>query len=70
MKKHVLYCQEHQSFFDAVRRMSGQPRSLQHLCRCALRRHLGSLCHFAVVQLNIPSTLKDYLLLHNDGQLH
>lgn len=69
MKNHVLYCQEHQSFFNAVRRMSGQPRSLQHLCRCALRRHLGSLCHFAVVQLNIPSTLKDYLLLHNDGQL-
>ncbi|KAK2916127.1 hypothetical protein Q8A67_000501 [Cirrhinus molitorella] len=60
---------EHQSFFDAVRRMSGQLRSLQHLCRCALRRHLGSLCHFAIVQLNIPSTLKDYLLLHNDGLL-
>ncbi|XP_051994764.1 ankyrin repeat and SOCS box protein 16 isoform X2 [Xyrauchen texanus] len=61
---------EHESFFDAVRQMSGQPRSLQHLCRCSLRRHLGSLCHFAIDQLNIPSALKDYLLLRqNDGQL-
>ncbi|KTF92377.1 hypothetical protein cypCar_00012437 [Cyprinus carpio] len=61
---------EHRSLFDAVRRMSGQLRSLQHLCRCALRSHLGSLCHFAIVQLNIPSTLKDYVLLYNDGLLH
>ncbi|XP_056607856.1 ankyrin repeat and SOCS box protein 16 isoform X2 [Triplophysa dalaica] len=60
---------EHQCFLDTVRQMSGQPRSLQHLCRCALRRHLGSLCHFSIQHLDIPCALKDYLLLQNDGQL-
>ncbi|XP_065108747.1 ankyrin repeat and SOCS box protein 16 [Paramisgurnus dabryanus] len=59
----------HKCFLDAVRQKISQPRSLQHLCRCALRRRLGSLCHIAINQLDIPNTLKDYLLLYNEGQL-
>ncbi|XP_026853801.2 ankyrin repeat and SOCS box protein 16 [Electrophorus electricus] len=61
---------EHQTFFNSVCRMSGQPRRLQHLCRCSLRCHLGARYHSAINKLNIPCSLKDYLLLRIDGQLH
>ncbi|XP_071768687.2 ankyrin repeat and SOCS box protein 16 [Centroberyx gerrardi] len=61
--------EEHQCFFASVRQTSGQPRCLQHLCRCALRQHLGALCHAAVSKLDIPSSVRDYLLLCNDGTL-
>ncbi|XP_046894601.1 ankyrin repeat and SOCS box protein 16 [Hypomesus transpacificus] len=60
---------EHRSFFDSVKQMSGNPRSLQHLCRCALRQHLGVSCHSAINTLDIPSSVKDYLLLYNSGEL-
>ncbi|CAL8274445.1 unnamed protein product [Lota lota] len=60
---------ENQSFFDLVRLMSGQPRSLQHLCRTVLRQHLGSGCHSAISRLPVPGTVKDYLLLYSDGTL-
>ncbi|CAL8304435.1 unnamed protein product [Merluccius merluccius] len=60
---------ENQAFFDLVRLMSGQPRSLQHLCRSVIRRNLGSLCYSAISRLPIPSAVQDYLLLHNDGTL-
>ncbi|XP_061761471.1 ankyrin repeat and SOCS box protein 16 isoform X1 [Nerophis ophidion] len=62
--------QLHPDFYDLVRQRSGQPRSLQHLCRCALRGHFGDLCYSKVSRLDIPSRLKDYLLLRNDGTLH
>ncbi|XP_051244304.1 ankyrin repeat and SOCS box protein 16 isoform X1 [Dicentrarchus labrax] len=61
--------EEHRPFFDLVRQRSGQPRSLQHLCRCALRLHLGARCYSAVIELDIPSSVRDYLLLCNDGTL-
>nr|XP_029492589.1 ankyrin repeat and SOCS box protein 16-like [Oncorhynchus nerka] len=59
----------HQGFFDSVRRMTSQPRSLQHLCRCALRRHLGKGIDAAISRLDIPSSLMEYLLLRNDGEI-
>ncbi|XP_005726253.1 ankyrin repeat and SOCS box protein 16 [Pundamilia nyererei] len=61
--------EEHRSFFQLVRQRSAQPRSLQHLCRCALRQHLGAQCHSVVSKLDIPSCVRDYLLLCNDGTL-
>ncbi|XP_049924556.1 ankyrin repeat and SOCS box protein 16 [Epinephelus moara] len=61
--------EEHQSFFDLVRQQSGQPRSLQHLCRCALRLCLGARCFPVVSKLDIPSSVRDYLLLCTDGML-
>ncbi|KAI1887262.1 hypothetical protein AGOR_G00188200 [Albula goreensis] len=60
---------EHQSFFESVRNMSGQPRTLQHLCRCALRHHLGVLCHSNIAKLDIPSSVREYLLLGPEGEL-
>ncbi|XP_044037322.1 ankyrin repeat and SOCS box protein 16 [Siniperca chuatsi] len=61
--------EEQRSFLDLVCQRSGQPRSLQHLCRCALRLHLGARCYSAVSELDIPSSVRDYLLLCNDGTL-
>lgn len=61
--------QDHRAFFDLVRQRSGQPRSLQHLCRWALRQYLGARCYSAVSKLDIPGSVKDYLLLCNDGTL-
>ncbi|XP_035470221.1 ankyrin repeat and SOCS box protein 16 isoform X2 [Scophthalmus maximus] len=61
--------EEHRPFFELVLRRSGQPRSLQHICRCALRRHLGAQCYSAVGQLDIPSSVRDYVLLRDDGTL-
>ncbi|XP_056256645.1 ankyrin repeat and SOCS box protein 16 isoform X3 [Seriola aureovittata] len=61
--------QEHRPFFKLVRERSVQPRSLQHLCRCAIRLHLGAQCYSAVSKLDIPSSVRDYLLLCIDGRL-
>ncbi|XP_064171604.1 ankyrin repeat and SOCS box protein 16 [Anguilla rostrata] len=61
---------EHAPLFESAWLTSGQPRTLQHLCRCALRRHLGALCHSAVAELDIPSSLREYLLLAPEGRLH
>lgn len=66
----LFYTQEHKPFFDSVWRMIGQPRKLQHLSRCSLRHHLGALCYSAINELNIPSALKEYLLLRIDGEIH
>ncbi|XP_070704435.1 ankyrin repeat and SOCS box protein 16 [Pempheris klunzingeri] len=58
-------------FLDLVRRRSGQPRSLQHLCRCVVRLQLGARCSSAVSELDAPPSVRDYLLLlHTDGTLH
>ncbi|KAM6957639.1 ankyrin repeat and SOCS box protein 16 [Aplochiton taeniatus] len=61
--------EENQSFFDLVIQMRGQPRCLQHLCRCAVRQCLKARCHSAIGTLDIPNSMKEYLLLVNDGQL-
>ncbi|XP_063079159.1 ankyrin repeat and SOCS box protein 16 [Engraulis encrasicolus] len=57
------------SFFESLQRMTGQPRSLQHLCRCSLRSYLGGRCLAATNELNIPSSLRDYLLLCLEGEI-
>ncbi|XP_004071300.1 ankyrin repeat and SOCS box protein 16 isoform X1 [Oryzias latipes] len=63
-------CEEHRPFLDLARGRSGQPRSLQHLCRCALRQHLGAGFHAGIQHLDFPGSVKEYLLLCNDGTLH
>lgn len=61
--------EEHKSFFDLLRERKGQPRSLQHLSRCAFRHLLGARCYSVVSKLDIPGSVKDYLLLCNDRTL-
>ncbi|XP_077590112.1 ankyrin repeat and SOCS box protein 16 [Stigmatopora nigra] len=61
---------EHSSFYKLVCKRSSQPRSLQHLCRCTVRHLLGVLEQFKMSQLDVPNSVKEYLLLQNDGTLH
>ncbi|XP_047426957.1 ankyrin repeat and SOCS box protein 16 [Mugil cephalus] len=61
--------EEQRSLLLSVRQRSGQPRSLQHLCRRAVRLHLGARCHSAISSLDIPCSVRGYLLLCNDGTL-
>ncbi|XP_037544657.1 ankyrin repeat and SOCS box protein 16 [Nematolebias whitei] len=62
-------CEENRPLLDLLRQRSGSPRSLQHLCRCALRQQLGARCHSAVRELDVPTSVRDFLLLCNDGTL-
>ncbi|XP_056144597.1 ankyrin repeat and SOCS box protein 16 [Lampris incognitus] len=64
-----LSAEEHRPFFDLVHQMRGQPRSLQHLCRCAIHQFLGARCYSVISKLAIPCSVRDYLLLSNDGSL-
>lgn len=59
--------QEHHEFYTSAVRMAGQPRRLQHLARCALRRQLGARCHTAVPALSLPPALRRYLQLPLEG---
>ncbi|KAM8795262.1 ankyrin repeat and SOCS box protein 16 [Eudromia elegans] len=59
--------QEHAAFYESARRAAGRPRRLQHLARCALRRHLGARCHAALPALPLPPALRRYLQLHGEG---
>ncbi|NXC36269.1 ASB16 protein, partial [Campylorhamphus procurvoides] len=59
--------EEHQEFYTSAVRMAGQPRRLQHLARCAIRRHLGTRCHSAVPRLALPPPLRRYLQLPVEG---
>ncbi|NXG88807.1 ASB16 protein, partial [Stercorarius parasiticus] len=59
--------EEHQEFYASAQRMAGTPRRLQHLARCAVRRHLGARCHLAVPKLALPAPLRHYLQLPLTG---
>ncbi|XP_015741463.1 ankyrin repeat and SOCS box protein 16 [Coturnix japonica] len=59
--------EEHREFYTSAVRMAGQPRCLQHLARCALRRHLGARCHSAIPELSLPPALQRYLQLPLEG---
>ncbi|XP_064380647.1 ankyrin repeat and SOCS box protein 16 [Dromaius novaehollandiae] len=59
--------QEHEAFYTSALRMAAQPRRLQHLARCAVRRHLGARCHAAIPKLALPPALRRYLQLPLEG---
>ncbi|KAL8175911.1 UNVERIFIED_CONTAM: hypothetical protein K2H54_013777 [Gekko kuhli] len=60
---------KHQRFYDSALWLVNQPRPLQHLARCAVRKQLGTRCHLGVDELKLPSSLKDYLRLPLEGCL-
>uniref|UniRef100_A0A3Q3AB35 Ankyrin repeat and SOCS box containing 16 n=1 Tax=Kryptolebias marmoratus TaxID=37003 RepID=A0A3Q3AB35_KRYMA len=60
---------ENRPFLELLRQRSACPRSLQHLCRCSVRQQLAASCHSAVSRLDIPASVRDYLLLCDDGTL-
>ncbi|NXO30710.1 ASB18 protein, partial [Cisticola juncidis] len=59
--------QQHQIFYRSVLGLAGTARSLQHLCRSALRTRLGSRCHSLIPLLPLPKALQDFLLLEPQG---
>ncbi|KAM6238454.1 ankyrin repeat and SOCS box protein 16 [Porphyrio hochstetteri] len=59
--------EEHRAFYTSAVRMAGRPRRLQHLARCAVRRHLGARCHTAIPKLCLPPPLRHYLQLPLEG---
>ncbi|XP_054850638.1 ankyrin repeat and SOCS box protein 16 [Eublepharis macularius] len=61
--------QKHQEFYDSVLQLVNQPRPLQHLTRCAVRKQLGRRCHLGIAELKLPSSLQDYLCLPLKGYL-
>ncbi|XP_013911025.1 PREDICTED: ankyrin repeat and SOCS box protein 16 [Thamnophis sirtalis] len=61
--------QEHQMFYDSALFLVNQPRPLQHLARCAIRKQLGIHCHKGISQLKLPSALHEYLFLPLKGYL-
>ncbi|NXT94927.1 ASB18 protein, partial [Anhinga rufa] len=59
--------QQHRLFYASFFRLAGTVRCLQHLCRSAIRKKLGSKCHRLVPLLPVPKPLRDYLLLEPEG---
>ncbi|KAM6399294.1 ankyrin repeat and SOCS box protein 16 [Rhynochetos jubatus] len=59
--------EEHRELYASAVRAAGRPRRLQHLARCALRRHLGARCHAAIPRLPLPPPLRRYLQLPPQG---
>ncbi|NWR96802.1 ASB18 protein, partial [Motacilla alba] len=59
--------QQHQLFYESLLGLAGTARSLQHLCRAAIRAHLGNKCHSLVPLLPVPAALRDFLLLEPQG---
>ncbi|NXA13058.1 ASB18 protein, partial [Sapayoa aenigma] len=59
--------QQHQPFYESLFQLVGSVRSLQHLCRSAIRKNFGSRCHCLIPLLPVPKALQDYLLLEPEG---
>ncbi|XP_047403094.1 ankyrin repeat and SOCS box protein 18 isoform X2 [Sciurus carolinensis] len=62
--------QVHEPFYRSLFALAHTPRSLQHLCRCAIRRLSGKRCFRLIPLLPLPRSLRDYLLLEPEGVLH
>ncbi|NWX64037.1 ASB18 protein, partial [Promerops cafer] len=59
--------QQHRPFYESLFGLAGSARCLQHLCRSALRAHLGSRCHSLIPLLPVPAALRAFLLLEPEG---
>ncbi|KAM3604475.1 uncharacterized protein V6R79_011558 [Siganus canaliculatus] len=60
----------HKDFYDSVFSLAQTPRSLQHLARCKLRSFLEGRVHSVVPRLDLPTFIKNYLLLECRGYVH
>ncbi|XP_063780761.1 ankyrin repeat and SOCS box protein 10 isoform X5 [Pseudophryne corroboree] len=61
---------KHPRFFQSVFSLSRSPRSLQHLCRCALRYHLEGRLAQSLPRLPLPPSLLQFLQLRFEGVLY
>ncbi|KAM4874734.1 ankyrin repeat and SOCS box protein 10 isoform 1-T2 [Thomomys bottae] len=62
--------QKHQRFYESLFALARQPRSLQHLSRCALRSHLEGCLPQALPRLPLPPRLLRYLQLEFEDILY
>ncbi|XP_069808691.1 ankyrin repeat and SOCS box protein 16 [Dendropsophus ebraccatus] len=62
--------EKHLTFYESVLQMTNQPRRLQHLARCAVRKLYNGQCHRAIPDLRLPAALTAYLLLLPEGIIH
>lgn len=61
---------EHKNFYESVFALEQTPRSLQHLSRCKIRTFLERRVHIVVPKLDLPTFIKNYLLLDYRGYIH
>uniref|UniRef100_A0A672PZY3 Ankyrin repeat and SOCS box protein 18-like n=1 Tax=Sinocyclocheilus grahami TaxID=75366 RepID=A0A672PZY3_SINGR len=59
----------HRTFYESLFAMEYKPRSLQHLCRSALRKQFGENCCSLIPRLPVPKPLQQYLLLEPEGYI-
>ncbi|XP_041848685.1 ankyrin repeat and SOCS box protein 10 isoform X1 [Melanotaenia boesemani] len=60
----------YKEFYESVFSLAMTPRTLQHLARCRLRSFLGAQVHKVVPKLDLPTFIKNYLLLEYRGYVH
>ncbi|XP_010767981.1 ankyrin repeat and SOCS box protein 10 isoform X1 [Notothenia coriiceps] len=61
---------EHKEFYESVFSLERSPRSLQHLARCKIRSFLELRVHKVVPELDLPTFIKNYLLLEYRDHVH
>lgn len=67
----VIYShQDHREFYESVFSLAMTPRSLQHLARYTLRCFLENRVQRVVPELDLPTFIKNYLLLDFRGYVH
>uniref|UniRef100_A0A8C7YKW9 Ankyrin repeat and SOCS box containing 10 n=1 Tax=Oryzias sinensis TaxID=183150 RepID=A0A8C7YKW9_9TELE len=62
--------EKHKDFYESVFSLAMKPRSLQHLARCRVRIFLEGRLHKVVPELDLPTFIKNYLLLDYRGYVH
>uniref|UniRef100_A0A673KZF8 Ankyrin repeat and SOCS box protein 18-like n=1 Tax=Sinocyclocheilus rhinocerous TaxID=307959 RepID=A0A673KZF8_9TELE len=58
-----------QALLKSLFALEYKPRSLQHLCRSALRKQFGKNCCSLIPRLPVPKPLEQYLLLEPEGYI-
>ncbi|TNN55382.1 Ankyrin repeat and SOCS box protein 16 [Liparis tanakae] len=61
---------EHREFYESVFSLGRTPRALQHLARFRVRVFLEGRVHKVVPKLDLPTFIKNYLLLEYRGYVH
>ncbi|XP_051949246.1 ankyrin repeat and SOCS box protein 4 isoform X1 [Xyrauchen texanus] len=67
----VAVYERHRNFYDSLFAIcTNNPRTLQHLSRCAIRAAMSYRCELGVQQLVLPPSVKKYLLLEPVGIIY
>ncbi|KAM6918905.1 ankyrin repeat and SOCS box protein 10 [Xenentodon cancila] len=61
---------ENKEFYESIFCLAMTPRSLQHLARCRIRSFLEGRVTVVVPKLDLPTFIKNYMLLDYRGYIH